>query len=345
MVIDAWASRYHYQDHCAAVWGALSPPERGTFWVPGRHHAERAEARGVTNVRRGTPSRPGLPCLVASHDDLNALHPGRPAIYLEHGAGQSYAGSPKIAAHPSYSGGHRRRRVALFLCPNETVATREQTANPEARVAIVGCPRLDHLAWRWGERATPWYRPDGPVLALTWHWDAHLCPETRSAWPAWKSMIRAVANIWPGPALGHAHPRLYRQLEPIYASRGIEPVAEIDDVLARADVLTWDNTSAGYEAASLGIPTVVLNAPWYRRSVHHGLRFWDLLPGPVLDSSGDGGEADAEAVTMAAMLAMEPHWRAHSALVAAQVYPPETRGRAGMLAAEAIRALIAEMAA
>jgi hypothetical protein len=326
MRVDAYASRPHFLDHLAPVWRELDPRKRGSLYVSNRM----LEAREPEAVR-GEPDGDVLgPVLVASAEDLRQVTRRRPIIYLEHGSGQSYPADPRSAAHVSYSGGRERRQVKLFLVPNLTVAERDRAMYPDAEAAIVGCPRLDGIA-----DLRPTARIEPGVLGLTWHWDCYLCPEARSAWPAWKLMVRRIAEVWPGPVLGHAHPRLWPVVRSHYEARGIEPIAGADEFLCSADVVAFDNTSLGYEAAALGIPTVVLNAPWYRREISHGLRFWDLLPGPELDPAGDGTE-DAETLSMAAMLATRPHWREHSEQVAEQVYPLLTRGRAARLAAAAI---------
>jgi hypothetical protein len=46
-------------------------------------------------------------------------------------------------------------------------------------------------------------------------------------------------------------------------------------VVERADVYLNDSSSTLYEFAATGRPVVVLNAPWYRPDIDHGLRFWE----------------------------------------------------------------------
>lgn len=239
-MIDALASEPHYRAHIEPVWEALDPKIRGTF------HNRRAPLGSRV-------------FLVASYRDLWALG-DRPTILLEHGAGQSYLGG-----HPAYAGGSGRDHVVLFCCPNAQSARLNAAAYPSARVAVTGDPSLEAL-----RRIV--YEPDGTV-AVAFHWDAQALPETRWAWPHYRDALAELARH--AKVIGHAHPRAFGVLAPWYAAHGIEPVADFSDVCRRAAVLVADNTSAMFEFAALGHPVVVLNAPWYRRDVNHGGRFWD----------------------------------------------------------------------
>lgn len=134
--MDAFASEFQYADHLRNVWLALDPSERGTFYTA-RRNLERVRALGIDAVGE-RPSRKGGLILVAAFSDLQAIKP-RPAVLLEHGAGQTY----RDVDHPSYSGGPERENVVLFLCPNEEVAARNRARYPEAAAVAVGCPKLD----------------------------------------------------------------------------------------------------------------------------------------------------------------------------------------------------------
>ena len=119
--------------------------------------------------------------------------------------------------------------------------------------------------------------------------------------------------------LGHWHPHEAREGGALperlafYAEHGIEPVAQFEEVMERADVYICDNSSSLYEFAALGKPVVVVSPPWYRRQVHSGLRFWEALPGvevrrpealaetvaAVLADDSDGARLRAKAMPLA----------------------------------------------
>lgn len=199
--------------------------------------------------------------LVAGYGDVVAARQRgyRRIVLMQHGAGQSYT-----TDHRNYPGGRHNGDVGLFLTPNEHSADRWRRAYPQTPVVAVGCPKLDTLPAR---EPGP-----GPVVAVAFHFDLHLYPETRSAlaWylPALKDLAERYAVI------GTGHPRR-RDLVRLYERRGIEYVPDFREVCRRADVLAFDNTSVGFEFAATGRPVVVMDAPWYRAEAAHGLRFWD----------------------------------------------------------------------
>lgn len=271
-MIDAYATQPHYADHIMPIWRGLPDRLRGEFGAPrwswwGKPFSDRRS----TN-----------PIIVAGMTDKDRwAGERRPIIYVEHGAGQSYDGDERAVGNGSFSGGRGFDSVVLFICPSYRVAMRWQARYPDADVAVVGCPKLDSL------RDLDTSMASTPLVAVTFRWDGPLSvPETMSALPHYVKGLRPLGRALglAGAALvGHAHPRSLRLRVGTWAAVGAPLWADGGEVLCKADVLVGDNTSLLYEFASLGKPVVVMNAPWYRRDVEHGLRFWNALPGPTVD--------------------------------------------------------------
>jgi hypothetical protein len=284
-VTDGFGCEPQFIDHIAPVWRALPQSVRGTFWTT-TGLVDRAILRGIeaprvvddVALRRSTsPPRAvveyGPRALVASIGDTKlARRMGyRRFAFLEHGAGQSYAGQyGRRHRHPSYAGGSDRDDTELFMVPNDAAARMWRESYPSARVEVVGCPRLDDLPSR---QLSP--MESGPVVAISFHWDAHVAPESGSAIGHYMGALRELTKAF--VIIGHAHPKgdWPKRMNAIYQRWGIEFVEEFDDVCRRADVYAVDNSSTLFEFAATGRPVVVLNAPWYRRKVEHGLRFWE----------------------------------------------------------------------
>lgn len=273
MTLDAIAAEPQFLDHLAPVWRALPADQRGTFRVDAPLQ-DRARALGIdaepfaaADLRRIPPPRTRKPtgrrCLVASIGDTKI---GRRLGYgdfarLEHGAGQTYIGN----VTGSYAGGPDNDDASLILVPNDYAAAHWRKSYPETRVEVVGCPKLDRLPAR---------EPGPLTIAVTFHWPAFVAPEAGTAYGDFATALHHLAREF--RVIGTAHPKADwpRRMAGRYARAGIEFVPDFEDVCRRADLLVFDNTSAGFEFAATGRPVVLLNARQYRRRVEHGGRFW-----------------------------------------------------------------------
>lgn len=314
-MIDCYASLRHYAEHLQPVWAQLPPEVRGSFWS---HDNGQPWGQHLDGKRDHTRL-----VLVASLRDAIAMDPS-PLVLVEHGAGQTYLGAG--LGHGSYPGGKGHDRVRLFLCPNQHVAELWHASYPATPAVVVGCPQLDrwHVQGQMQTGGNP-----RPTVAVTFHWDCGLVPETRSAWRHYDRALPALAHDPRWQLLGHGHPRLWPTIRKRWTQLGVQPEPELAGVLDRADLLVGDNTSALYEFASTGRPVVVLNQPGYRRDVEHGLRFWSHPPGLQCDQPGQ------LAATIARALADPPAAQAIRALAVRRAYA-HTDGRAAERAAAAI---------
>jgi hypothetical protein len=254
-VIDLYAGEVQFGHHLLPVYQAL-------------------DKRGVYITDNSQANDPQRPVVVASYGDVKRVRRlGYTRIArMEHGAGQSYG-----TKHGSYAGGEDHDDVSLFLTPNQYSADKWQARYPKARVEVVGCPKLDDL---------PRKDPAEPItVAISFHWDCYLVPETVSAFQHYRFVLPQLNAAF--RVIGHGHPRAQSILARRYRRVGIEFVPDFAEVCRRADLYICDNSSSLYEFAATGRPVVVLNQPMYRKDVHHGLRFWDAIPGPQVDDPKD----------------------------------------------------------
>lgn len=280
MKLDAYASETNYADHLIPIWRALDPELRGDFFGHSSRIVNHLAGAGIEAIPAAPYERPRV--MVASYrDERRTRSPKTRYVFVEHGAGQNYG----RAGDGSYAGDPGRELVEVFISPNPVVAERNRDVYPNARHAIVGVPKLD--PWH-GDKPAKTFTPNvtSPTIALAFHWPCKIVPEADTAFRHYERHLGAlVAEFGAGNVLGHGHPKAWAplNLEAVYRRFGIEPVYTFEEVLERADLLAVDNSSVLYEFASVDRPVLVLNSPAYRRDVHHGLRFWDLIPGLQVD--------------------------------------------------------------
>ncbi len=348
-MIDFIAGERHFIDHLWPVWRALPEERRGKLCVAHvspnseRMHellsyARRYDASWVkpfsslrtmtTWLRSQDPRDPIVTCSV---NDLRAGNmTGRPQIFMEHGAGQTYSNR-----HPSYAGGKNSREdVVLFLCPSEQVAAINREHYPQTPAVIVGCPKLD--TWHLAKAKKP---GKIPTVAISFHWTCSVAPEAGSALKHYLGVLGDLAACKKIHLVGHAHPRRLKEVRMLYRNAGIPLLESFADVVREADCYVVDNSSTLYEFASLDRPVVVLNAPWFRRDVEHGLRFWACA-----DVGLQCDEPEQLLPTILAALADPPEVAARRREVVASVYGA-CDGQASARAVSAILAAADEYAA
>lgn len=276
--VDAYASLPHFHRHLDPIVARLRARDR----VDVRCWSRGAECDWP--VMRPLDRDAVRLAVVASWDDAQRFA-DKSVAYVEHGAGQSYVGT----LGTGYAGAPQMDHAALFVCPNVHVAARWRRAYPNACVVTVGAPALD-VHFR-GVAHCP--NDDGrmllggpAVVAFTFHWRCSVVPETMPALPHYAPVFPAVLAALGANGssiVGSSHPRARGPQKRFWTEHGVRHESDPDVILRTADVLVADNTSLMYEAAAVGIPVVALNAPWYRRDVQHGLRFWSHVPGIQCD--------------------------------------------------------------
>ena len=291
LALDFFARRAHYIDHLAPVWNALPAARRGVF-----HIAQELESYALQELREpcleffkgGVPVGDN-PIVTAAYGDLNKVirNQKRKIITMEHGVTQGFGG----AAYPNATIGNRDR-VDLALLPNEYVAERFRAVR-ETPCEVIGTPKMDE--WYYPPFFDPYapiyqtqrykfWRDYKPVIAIAFHWgDRHSTPpESGSAFGHYRAVLPELAARY--HVVGHSHPLASPEHREALERAGIEWVENFRDVLHRADVYVNDLSSTMYEFLVTGKPVVVLNAPWFRRSVHWGIRFWDYSDvGPMVE--------------------------------------------------------------
>lgn len=268
MQLDFFATQPHYADHMIPIAKELGE-QMGTFFVSQEAHLRtlQADLTAITNIA----PRGDNPMLVASHSDLLTAYTcnrNRTFVLMEHGIGLVFPGNPSYAGNKGY-----RRFASLSLAPNRFVREKTRSVLPDANQEIIGTPFMDNWSTRFGN-----HQPPGEILkvGLTFHWDGHqVAPEAGNALRHFAHVIPRLARNTNIQLIGHAHPRNEKMMREFFTTHHIAYEPEMQRLFERVDVLVNDCSSIMYYFLLTGKPLVLLNAPWFRRDVDFGIRFWD----------------------------------------------------------------------
>jgi hypothetical protein len=284
------ATEPQFVEHVAPIWQALPEEYRGRLYVghkPGRSERALLVARrlyGIAASENGYPPGEQLGiCMTVAVGDLSVTRAGSTRlrfVFGEHGCGLTYQG-----ASTSYIGSSARAKCDAILVPSERCVELQTEATPLIDVVNIGSsPKLDE--WAPGGPGRARFQQNRgnsrPVVAISFHYDYKGVPECRSALSFYRPYLAAL-RAYGFDLIGHGHPKHWPVCRAMWEALGVEAVQRFDQVLERADLYAVDNSSTLYEFAAAGRPVVALNCPYYRKTVEHGLRFWQDIPGLQCD--------------------------------------------------------------
>lgn len=215
--------------------------------------------------------------------------------------------SPPIPGSTRRTGGTivvgRRPEPVTGQCQKRSEASSPQTRGDGALVPPPS--RLDLYngeSWRTptdgvGRRVATFPGSSVPTVAVTFHADLAVCPETHSAWRYYDPHLPRLVRDPRFRVVGHGHPRLWPTVRRRWEELGVDQWPDVDQVLSEADVLVVDNSSVAFEFAAIGKPVVLLNIPSYRREVESGGRFWTSPPGIQCDHPSELADTICRALT------------------------------------------------
>lgn len=261
--LDIFARRKHYIDHLAPVWNAMPADRRGICYVNDQCLDYATEKIGAGVVPVLDLPQGDDPVLVCAYGDMNrASRAGRILINMEHGTGHTF-GTP---AYPDGRG--KRDEIDFFLAPNDYTARKIRSIRMKP-VRVVGTPKMDRLLKISQEN------PNDGTVCIAFHWGNKKTkpPEAGSALEHYRAVLPILKRQY--RLIAHGHPLAEDEHRSMFADIGIEYIESFEDVCRRATVYVNDLSSTLYEFMALGKPVILLNAPWFRKDVHHGIRFWD----------------------------------------------------------------------
>lgn len=265
MKLDFLARRAHYIDHMVPIYHMLPAHCRGGFHVSA-DLVEYAQEQRIKDIHvfdktKGWDDH----VLTCGYGDMTSASrmSRHKLIMMEHGIGHGFG----TAAYPNGIG--RRDLVDFFLYPNQYTADKALTVR-KTPYDIIGTPKMDQIvntigSWGASER----------TICISFHWGdgKQNPPESGSALNHYRSILPVLNKKY--KLLAHGHPLARQVHKPIYQDLGIEFVDDFMDVCRRASIYINDLSSTLYEFLCTGKPVILLNAPWFRRDVQWGIRFWD----------------------------------------------------------------------
>ncbi len=231
------------------------------------------------------------PVIFSSSGDLKnwTLKEMRPRfrILMEHGVGITPAPN-----HQSYAGGKGAREFAnFFLAPNQHIYNLSKQSLPHVKQAIIGTPYMD----RWRDFDFNKYKLMFPGTSqnikatISFHFDANAAPEAGTALNHYDGIcLNQLGSHSEFRIMGHSHPRAKERMKSIYANAKIPYIDNFEFVMNISDLYVCDTSSTIYEFAATNRPVLFLNAPWFRKNVHTGIRFWEYTDiGPQCNEPED----------------------------------------------------------